>query len=210
MAKLVKILDSSDLVVKFQRLCGILPAKTSLKNEIGNHCAPPPSSFNETPHVSDSRGEHVNGSANTENLHKRLSTQKQNSDSSSSADESDDRDYVITNRFLDNIFHFGAGMGHELFYITFYPFWLWNVDGYVCRRICVFWCIFMYLGQAAKDIIKWPRPPSPPVFQLERRYALEYGFPSTHAMVGAGMPFGLLILTMQRYIVSNFNDYKVH
>ncbi|ELT88124.1 hypothetical protein CAPTEDRAFT_35049, partial [Capitella teleta] len=106
----------------------------------------------------------------------------------------------ITNQFLDILFHFGASLGNELFYITFYPFWLWNVDGFVGRRICVFWGIFMYLGQMAKDVVRWPRPPSPPVFKLEKRYALEYGFPSTHAMVGAGMPFGILYLTSQRYI----------
>jgi sphingosine-1-phosphate phosphatase 1 len=127
-----------------------------------------------------------------------------------SASESDadfeNAECVITNRFLDNLFHFGAELGNELFYITFYPFWLWNVDGWVGRRICVFWGIFMYFGQAMKDVIRWPRPPSPPVFKLEKRYALEYGFPSTHAMVGAGMPFGILILTMQRYIVSKIRS----
>jgi len=60
----------------------------------------------------------------------------------------------------------------------------------------------MYIGQATKDIVKLPRPASPPVIQLEKQYALEYGMPSTHAMVGAGIPFAVFFLTKERYIVS--------
>jgi len=59
----------------------------------------------------------------------------------------------------------------------------------------------MYAGQALKDILKIPRPSAPPVVRLERRYALEYGMPSTHAMVGAGMPFSIYFLTAERYNV---------
>ena len=50
-----------------------------------------------------------------------------------------------------------------------------------------------------KDIIRWPRPSSPPVIRLEDRYALEYGMPSTHAMVGVAIPFGLLLASLYRY-----------
>ena len=110
--------------------------------------------------------------------------------------------YRINYSFVHVLFHFGACLGNEEFYITFYPFLIWNVDGFIGRRLCVFWALFMYLGQATKDIIKWPRPSSPPVYRLEKRYALEYGMPSTHAMVGAGMPFCLLYLATQRYYVS--------
>jgi len=108
--------------------------------------------------------------------------------------------YAVENNWLFYLFHLGANLGNEVFYITFYPWLIWNVDGFLGRRVCVFWALFMYLGQATKDIICWPRPSSPPVFRLEKRYALEYGMPSTHAMVGAGMPFCLLYLTTQRYL----------
>jgi len=57
----------------------------------------------------------------------------------------------------------------------------------------------MYIGQATKDILGIPRPPSPPVLQLEKRYVEEYGFPSTHAMFAAGIPFSLVLLSHQRY-----------
>lgn len=112
-------------------------------------------------------------------------------------------DYIITNKFLYYLFHFGANLGNEIFYIIFFPCWFWNIDGFVGRRLCIFWCIFMYVGQALKDIIKIPRPSSPPVVQIEKRYALEYGMPSTHAMVGTGIPFAMFFMTKERYNVSN-------
>jgi membrane-associated phospholipid phosphatase len=59
----------------------------------------------------------------------------------------------------------------------------------------------MYVGQATKDIMEMPRPATPPVVKLEKRYLQEYGFPSTHAMVAAGLPISLLILSYSRYNV---------
>jgi len=57
----------------------------------------------------------------------------------------------------------------------------------------------MYIGQALKDVIRWPRPASPPVVSLEPEYAIEYGMPSTHAMVGMALPVSMLIFTVERY-----------
>ncbi|CAE1251400.1 SGPP1 [Acanthosepion pharaonis] len=54
-------------------------------------------------------------------------------------------------------------------------------------------------GQATKDILKRPRPLSPPVIKLEARYELEYGMPSTHAMVGTCIPFTMLFIAATRY-----------
>ncbi|XP_055502386.1 sphingosine-1-phosphate phosphatase 2 isoform X2 [Leucoraja erinacea] len=59
--------------------------------------------------------------------------------------------------------------------------------------------IVMYLGQASKDIIKWPRPLSPPVVKLETRVDAEYGMPSTHAMAATAISFTFLFATMYRY-----------
>lgn len=64
------------------------------------------------------------------------------------------------------------------------------------------WVIIMYIGQALKDVIRWPRPASPPVVSLEPEYAIEYGMPSTHAMVGMALPFSMLIFTVHRYEVT--------
>ena len=59
----------------------------------------------------------------------------------------------------------------------------------------------MYIGQVAKDVLKWPRPLSPPVVKLERRVIDEYGMPSTHAMAATVISSTLLISTMDRYQV---------
>ena len=109
--------------------------------------------------------------------------------------------YKIHVKFWYYLFHFGAGLGNEFFYCIFFPTWFWNIDGYVCRRVILVWSFLMYVGQATKDVVRWDRPNSPPVVRLEKRYELEYGMPSTHAMVGVAIPFTLLHYTHGRYEV---------
>ncbi|XP_044886412.1 sphingosine-1-phosphate phosphatase 2 isoform X3 [Mauremys mutica] len=58
------------------------------------------------------------------------------------------------------------------------------------------WCIVMYIGQVTKDILKWPRPHSPPVVKLEMR--AEYGMPSTHAMAATSISFTFCIATINQ------------
>ncbi|KAH7939348.1 hypothetical protein HPB52_011368 [Rhipicephalus sanguineus] len=99
------------------------------------------------------------------------------------------------------VFRFGSLLGYEAFYATFFPFILWNWDAVVCRRVLLVWALVMYCGGLAKDLLRWPRPASPPVVQLDWAYAAEFGMPSTHAMTGATVPFGLLLWTQQRYQV---------
>ncbi len=43
----------------------------------------------------------------------------------------------------------------------------------------------------------------PEVVQLESKWALEYGMPSTHAMVGLAVPLSILYFTYGRYQVKN-------
>lgn len=107
--------------------------------------------------------------------------------------------YKINNKTLYYVFSFGAALGNELFYTTFFPFILWNVDAFISRKIVIMWWITLYAGQATKDILKRPRPISPPVIKLEARYELEYGMPSTHAMVGTCIPFTMLFIAATRY-----------
>ncbi|NXQ52385.1 SGPP2 phosphatase, partial [Anthoscopus minutus] len=59
--------------------------------------------------------------------------------------------------------------------------------------------IVMYIGQVSKDILKWPRPLSPPVVKLELRTNAEYGMPSTHAMAATAISFSFFIATMNQY-----------
>lgn len=57
---------------------------------------------------------------------------------------------------------------------------------------------FVFLGQGFKDVIRMPRP-GPPVRKLQDKWAVEYGLPSTHAIVGVSIPFSIIYYTMFRY-----------
>ncbi|KAM5273082.1 sphingosine-1-phosphate phosphatase 1 [Ctenodactylus gundi] len=105
----------------------------------------------------------------------------------------------VSNWPLYYLFCFGTELGNELFYILFFPFWIWNLDPLVGRRLVIIWVMVMYLGQCTKDVIRWPRPASPPVVKLEVLYNSEYGLPSTHAMSGTAIPISLVLLTYGRW-----------
>ncbi|XP_074955337.1 sphingosine-1-phosphate phosphatase 2 isoform X2 [Phalacrocorax aristotelis] len=107
--------------------------------------------------------------------------------------------YIVKNYFYYYLFKFSAALGEEIFYITFLPFIYWNIDHSVSRRMIIIWSIVMYIGQVSKDILKWPRPLSPPVVKLEMRTDAEYGMPSTHAMAATAISFSFLIATMNLY-----------
>jgi len=103
------------------------------------------------------------------------------------------------NRVIHGLFKFGSELGNELFNITFFPFVFWNVDDYIGRRLIVLWVFNMYAGQGLKDVLCWPRPESPPVLRLEEIYESEYGMPSTHAIAGSIIPFGLVYFSYDRF-----------
>lgn len=54
--------------------------------------------------------------------------------------------YEITNKFWYYLFVFGTALGDEVFYASFIPFWFWNIDGAVGRRVVLVWTIVMYIG----------------------------------------------------------------
>ncbi|XP_069389886.1 sphingosine-1-phosphate phosphatase 2 isoform X2 [Paralichthys olivaceus] len=56
----------------------------------------------------------------------------------------------------------------------------------------------MYVGQMMKDVLKLPRPHSPPVVKLETRVSAEYGLPSTHAMAATAISFTFLLSAQTR------------
>lgn len=56
------------------------------------------------------------------------------------------QEYEIRNKFWYYLFVFGTALGDEVFYSCFIPFWFWNVDGFVGRRVVLVWTIIMYIG----------------------------------------------------------------
>uniref|UniRef100_A0A182SVK1 Phosphatidic acid phosphatase type 2/haloperoxidase domain-containing protein n=1 Tax=Anopheles maculatus TaxID=74869 RepID=A0A182SVK1_9DIPT len=186
MHPLLEYLKSPELVVKVQEYFGIEYKKTSpiSKNPkitgaqngtaIGNGKGAPPAA----------NGHAVVNHANEKKI-----------------DDNDDKAYRVTNYFWYVLFIVGTELGDEIFYATFIPFWFWNIDSAVGRRVVMVWSAIMYVGQSLKDIIRWPRP-SYPAARLQKKWGLEYGMPSTHAMVSVAIPFSVLIYTYDRYIYS--------
>jgi len=91
--------------------------------------------------------------------------------------------YHVNSKFFYYFFSGVTHCGNEIFYILFLPIMAWCFSDAIINVTCIVWAINMYLGQAAKEFVRMPRPSSPPVAKFEQRYELEYGFPSTHAMV---------------------------
>ncbi|XP_033006140.1 sphingosine-1-phosphate phosphatase 2 isoform X2 [Lacerta agilis] len=109
------------------------------------------------------------------------------------------QEYVVKNYFYYYLFRISAAMGQEVFYITFLPFSYWSINPYVARRLILMWSVVMYIGQVSKDLLKWPRPSSPPVVKLEKRTTAEYGMPSTHAMAATAISFTFVVTTVNKY-----------
>ena len=109
--------------------------------------------------------------------------------------------YRIKSWFWYYVFFFGTQLGDENCYTLLFCFWFWNIDGAVGRRLYLVFNFVMYIGQAVKDMIRWPRPAMPPVVQIESKWSLEYGMPSTHSMAGLATPIEILYFTYGRYQV---------
>ncbi|XP_047017354.2 LOW QUALITY PROTEIN: sphingosine-1-phosphate phosphatase 2 [Ictalurus punctatus] len=101
--------------------------------------------------------------------------------------------YEVRNWPLYYLFVASATLGNEVFYISFPPFIHWNLDPFLCRHM---WAVVMYVGEMMKDMLKLPRPSSPPVVKLEHR--IEFDMPSTHAMAATAITFTLLLSAPER------------
>jgi sphingosine-1-phosphate phosphatase 1 len=210
MSVLLNYLNSPHLVANFQKVFGIeshFDSDMATTNDI-NHNYPIVTNRNllsngNLNHYSNENGVSINqrnlnknqptnnsrSSIETNNVNNNDQNQTKHKRNTSNTKKLDtDHTNIIANTTIHNqfwyyIFCLGAAMGNEVFYCLFFPFWFWNVDGAIARKVGFLWGIFMYVGQATKDLLCMPRPASPPVVKLEERYRAEYGFPSTHAMV---------------------------
>lgn len=222
---LITVLKSPELVADFQKRCGVdfsdpetenKKIEKSFKNDTSHTESNTVrmrngfSKLAENTDVADilksnghvKNGYSVNGIGHISEkngliTHQKCETEKQISEEEDLGKSS----YKVKNKLLFILFHFGASLGNEIFYLIFFPFVHWNLDGTLMRQMAFVWHVAMWAGQALKDIICWPRPASPPVIKLESRYSLEYGMPSTHATVGTVIPFSLLILLRTYYEV---------
>uniref|UniRef100_A0A2H8TT34 Sphingosine-1-phosphate phosphatase 2 n=1 Tax=Melanaphis sacchari TaxID=742174 RepID=A0A2H8TT34_9HEMI len=111
----------------------------------------------------------------------------------------------VTNKFWYYLFLSCTYLGDEIGYAIVIPFLIWNVDSAVARKMVLVWAVVMYIGQSIKDIVKWPRPQSPPVIRLQTKWSIEYGMPSTHAIISIVLPFPVFYYISNRYTI----DYNV-
>lgn len=185
MAELLRSLQDSQLVARFQRLCGLFPAPDEGPRESGAGSSEGAARVPGVGHLSLANGKSSGGPPN--GLRRDVAPQAYV------------QEYVVKNYFYYYLFRFSAALGQEVFYITFLPFTHWNIDPYLSRRLVMIWVLVMYVGQVTKDILKWPRPSSPPVVKLEKRVIAEFEMPSTHAMAATAISFTLLLSTVDRY-----------
>lgn len=59
---------------------------------------------------------------------------------------SGNKEFKVTNKFWYYLFVLGTALGDEVFYSCFIPFWFWNIDGFVGRRVILVWTLVMYIG----------------------------------------------------------------
>ncbi|XP_016386022.1 sphingosine-1-phosphate phosphatase 2-like [Sinocyclocheilus rhinocerous] len=193
----ISYLNSPELVAAFQQCCGLVPRES---------CS----------HVSQNGLVYANGSGKDGpvTIHRRraeqvangtLRAQDSNSNYKPASSPCDTKGeehprprYEVRNWLFYFLFVTSATLGHEVFYITFLPCIHWNLDPFLCRRLVNVWAVVMYIGQVMKDMLKLPRPPSPPVVKLEMRVDAEYGMPSTHAMAATAISFTLLLSAQER------------
>lgn len=63
-----------------------------------------------------------------------------------------DKPYRVTNKFWYYLFIIGTELGDEIFYATFIPFWFWNIDSAVGRRVIMVWSAVMYVGRSILNV----------------------------------------------------------
>ncbi|XP_015591575.1 sphingosine-1-phosphate phosphatase 2-like [Cephus cinctus] len=212
MAKTIEYLKDPHLVARIQEFFGI---KICYDKDTGQYETSEKSDQDESyseesrsneHSESDSKGKEngygVNRSDSNGYVSRRKNESTLSDEETVSGSDSEKLCYVITNYFWYYLFLFGTELGDEIFYSAFIPFWFWNIDGAVGRRVVLVWAVIMTIGQALKDILCWPRPACPPAIRLQNKWSQEYGMPSTHAMIGVSIPFSVVLFTMNRYIYS--------
>lgn len=168
-----EVLNDPHLVAKFQRAFGVTykispaePVRPSDREDSdeAEHLDFPGTKngglYNTAPLIDDysNNTDNLLTSQHSYNLRSRKYTHRRSASEYSSASSNgsyDSNDYVVKYSFFYYLFQMGAGLGNEMFYCCFFPYWFWNVDGYVCRRLVLTWCLIMYIGQALKDVIRY-------------------------------------------------------
>lgn len=156
---IIEYLKEPELVVQFQGFFGVryINTKTSITSDdegLSSDATIP----------TQSNDEQSTGSGlqpiTTNSLHKRNSSGSSETDEGFNEPRIDSQPehhqysqseiicpYEITNKFWYYLFVIGTEFGDEIFYATMIPFWFWNIDGAVGRRVVFVWAVVMYIGK---------------------------------------------------------------
>lgn len=198
MGNIVLSLNDPVHVIRFQHLCGVPYTREELDGQAVEKEASNAAPFtNGILKTRQTRSAKDNRETN-KRVNDYLDAASEENDELDLKDGPETQKRVSGHCLFDLMFRFCSGLGGEVFYITFLPFVFWNVDAWLIRRCIWLWVLSMYVGQAMKDILQRPRPPKP-VKRLENWFDNEYGFPSTHAIVAASIPYGCWYLALGRY-----------
>uniref|UniRef100_A0ACD6A759 Uncharacterized protein n=1 Tax=Avena sativa TaxID=4498 RepID=A0ACD6A759_AVESA len=109
----------------------------------------------------------------------------------------------MQHRLLDNFFSVLSCVVSVPFYTGFLPLLFWSGHGKLARQMTLLMAFSDYLGNVVKDVVSAPRPCSPPVRRVtatqdEKEHAMEYGLPSSHALMTV-----CLMGYMLHYVLSN-------
>lgn len=146
--QIIEYLKDPLLVIKVQNFFGVTYKSNQSKDQ------------NESSEVVHSdRLERVNEESDIKQ-HKRIpsniSSSSQSSYDTDSSGDSGGKEAVelsINNKFWYYLFVLGTELGDEIFYATFIPFWFWNIDGAVGRRVVLVWTVCMYIGELIDSVI---------------------------------------------------------
>lgn len=147
---IIEYLKSPELVVRFQEWFGVKYLKS-----YDSHSKDCNDDGIDLPAPKLTNGIcHQNSSANDQQKHQSQSNASSDTDEGFNEPNDDKlcsgsdklQPYQITNYVWFYLFRLGTELGDEIFYATMIPFWFWNVDGAVGRRVVYVWSITMYIG----------------------------------------------------------------
>ncbi|KAJ8388708.1 hypothetical protein AAFF_G00131170 [Aldrovandia affinis] len=202
MLKCITYLQDSELVATFQKKCGLFA--TESKHQCCNQAQV--AKDNDNPDTTRNHGLTRQRGDNGHLKGQSIGSEDQDSNSNYKYEANGYNlegptapQYEVRNVVLYYLFLVSASLGREVFYIAFLPCIHWSLDPFLCRRLVNMWTVVMYIGQAMKDVLKMPRPSSPPVVKLETRVDAEYGMPSTHAMAATAISFTVALSAAHRF-----------
>ena len=152
MWKAIEYFKDPQLVAKVQKYYGVkvLPSSSSINGNVNStllqndEITKTKKRPRTTQHEENSVTSNVTNSTASKNGY--LPNELETEETLSSESESEVKDYIVTNWFWYYLFVLGTALGDEIFYASFIPFWFWNIDGAVGRRVVLVWTAIMYIG----------------------------------------------------------------